>query len=491
MKSRYLFAFFLMILLVQCAQVGHDERKETINGKYNVLFIAVDDLRPELGYYGANYMHTPNIDQLASEGRIFKNHFVHVAACGPSRSTLLSGRRTTNWDIFKDIRESNSKPDSIFSMPQLFKENGYVTVGIGKISHQPGGVMDSLQTIHEVPFSWNNTYAPVGIWKDPWQAFFSYEGGKARTSYYNRPTNRTLPPYEAADVNDEGYADGLNAEEAIKQLHKLKDSTFFLAVGFYKPHLPFNAPKKYWDLYDPEQIPMADYRESPENVNSDICLHSNRNSYEPRGTYTWPGDTLWWQITPERQKTLKHGYCAAVSYVDAQIGKVLDELKNLGLDKNTIVVLWGDHGWHLGDYGIWGKHTNFDVALNSPLIIKQPQMNQRGVFAEGIVETVDLFPTLADLCGINPPDYLEGISLRPAIENPESKVKEYAVSERDAFGSYGISLRTEKYRLMVWTDKTTGDTIDINLFENNEKPVPYRDISASNPEIVKELMEMI
>ncbi|MEQ8336160.1 MAG: sulfatase, partial [Cyclobacteriaceae bacterium] len=435
--------------------------------------------------------HTPNIDKLASEGRIFRNHFVHDAACGPSRSTLLSGIRTTNWDIFKNIRESNSKPDSIFSLPQLFKENGYTTVGIGKISHQPGGVMDSLQTIHEVPFSWDTTYAPVGIWKDPWQAFFSYEGGKARTSYYNRPTNRTLSPFEAADVSDDGYADGLNAEEAIKQLHKLKDSTFFLAVGFYKPHLPFNAPKKYWDLYDPEKIPIADYREMPENVNSDICLHSNRNSYEPRGTYTWPGDTLWWQVTPEREKTLKHGYCAAVSYVDAQIGKVLNELKNLGLDKNTIVVLWGDHGWHLGDYGIWGKHTNFDIALNSPLIIKQPQMNQPGVFAEGIVETVDLFPTLADLCQIRPPENLDGMSLRPAIENPESKIKEYAISEREAFGSYGISVRTEKYRLMVWTDQSTGDTIDINLFENNEKPVPYHDISDSNPEIVQELMEMI
>ncbi|MEQ8555723.1 MAG: sulfatase [Cyclobacteriaceae bacterium] len=481
----------LIIAIISSALFSACENERGSNEKYNVLFIAVDDLRPELGCYGAEYMHTPNIDKLASEGRIFRNHFVHDAACGPSRSTLLSGRRTTNWDIFKNIRESNSKPDSIFSLPQLFKENGYTTVGIGKISHQPGGVMDSLQTIHEVPFSWDTTYAPVGIWKDPWQAFFSYEGGKARTSYYNRPTNRTLSPFEAGDVTDDGYADGLNAEEAIKQLHKLKDSTFFLAVGFYKPHLPFNAPKKYWDLYDPEKIPIADYREMPENVNSDICLHSNRESYEPRGTYTWPGDTLWWQVTPEREKTLKHGYCAAVSYVDAQIGKVLNELKNLGLDKNTIVVLWGDHGWHLGDYGIWGKHTNFDIALNSPLIIKQPQMNQPGVFAEGIVETVDLFPTLADLCQIRPPENLDGMSLRPAIENPESKIKEYAISEREAFGSYGISVRTEKYRLMVWTDQSTGDTIDINLFENNEKPVPYHDISDSNPEIVQELMEMI
>ncbi len=484
-------ASLILLIAITSAMFSACESNKETGGKYNVLFIAVDDLRPELGCYGADYMHTPNIDKLASESRIFKNHFVHVAACGPSRSTLLSGRRTTNWDIFKNIRESNSKPDSIFSLPQLFKENGYRTVGIGKISHQPGGVMDSLQTIHEVPFSWNETYAPVGEWNDPWQAFFSYEGGKARTSYYNRPTNRTLPPFEAAEVTDNGYADGLNAEEAVKQLRRLKDTTFFLAVGFYKPHLPFNAPKKYWDLYHPDKIPEAEYHEIPEDVKSDICLHSNRNSYEPRGTYTWPGDTLWWRITPDRQKTLKHGYCAAVSYVDAQIGKVLSELKNLGLDKNTIVVLWGDHGWHLGDYGIWGKHTNFDFALNSPLIIKQPQMNQPGVFAEGIVETVDLFPTLADLCEIKPPANLEGVSLRLAIENPKSRIKAYAISERDAFGSYGVSVRTEKYRLMVWTDKTTGDTIDVNLFDNSEQPVPHHDISDRYPEIVKELIEII
>ena len=461
------------------------------NQKYNVLFIAVDDLRPQLGSYGYDYMHTPNIDRLASEGRIFRNHFVHDAACGPSRSTLLSGTRTVNWDIFKTIRESGSKPEGIFSLPQLFKENGYRTVGIGKISHQPGGVMDSLQTIHEVPFSWDKSYAPVGEWNEPWSAFFSYAGGEARTSYYNRPTKRTLPPFEAADLDDEGYADGLNAREAIKQLRELKDSTFFLAVGFYKPHLPFNAPKKYWDLYDADNIPEADYKQIPENVASEISLHGNNQSYEPRGAYTWPGDTVGWEITPEREKVLKHGYVAAVSYVDAQIGKVLDELKSLGLDKNTIVVLWGDHGWHLGDYGIWGKHTNFDIALNSPLIIKQPQMKRPGESAEGMVETVDIFPTLADLCGIPAPDHLEGVSFRPAIEDPEAKLKEYVVGERDAWGVQGKTLRSEDFRLMLWLDKSTGDTLEINLFDNYEQPLPYRDISKSNPDIVKSLSEKL
>lgn len=476
--------FLCLALLMACGQ------NKTDSGKLNVLFIAVDDLRPELGCYGKNYMHTPNIDRLASEGRIFRNHFVHCAACGPSRSTLLSGTRTTNWDIFQHIRESNSKPDSIFSMPQFFRENGYVTVGIGKISHQPGGVMDSLQTIHEVPFSWNRSYAPVGIWRDPWRAFFSYAGGEARTSYYNRPTKRTLPPFEAADVGDKGYADGWNAEEAINQLNTLKDTTFFLAVGFYKPHLPFNAPKKYWDLYDPEKIPGAEYTKIPENVQSDVCLHYGRESYEPRGAYTWPGDTLGWQTSLERGKKLKHAYCAAVSYVDAQIGKVLDELKQLGLDKNTVVVLWGDHGWHLGDYGIWGKHTNFDVALKSPLIIKIPQLKNPGVFADGMVETVDIFPTLADLCELTAPDHLEGKSIKPLLNNPSDKIKNYSIGERDAWGVHGLTIRDEKYRLMVWINKETGDTTEVNLFDNIEEPIPYKDIGKLKPEIVKQLMPL-
>ncbi|SHN04028.1 Arylsulfatase A [Cyclobacterium lianum] len=467
------------------------ESREAKNEKPNVLFIAVDDLRPELGCYGVDYVHTPNIDKLASEGRIFFNHFVHAAACGPSRSTLLSGTRTTDWDIFKTIRESGSKPTGIFSLPQLFKENGYRTVGIGKISHQPGGVMDSLQTQHEVPFSWDVSFAPVGEWREPWSAFFSYAGGKARTSYYGRPTNRSLPPFEAAEVDDEGYADGHNAAAAIRQLRQLRDSTFFLAVGFYKPHLPFNAPRRYWDLYDPESIPASDYQQMPENVSSDLSLHYGRDSYEPRGTYTWPGDTLGWEITPEREKILKHGYLAAVSYVDAQIGKVLDELTRLGLDENTIVVLWGDHGWHLGDYGIWGKHTNFDIALNSPLIVRQPGMTQPGVAAHGLVETVDIFPTLADLCRIPAPMQLEGKSFKSAMENPEAPLKDYVLGERDAWGVLGKTVRTRDYRLMVWIDKSSGDTLEINLFDNREQPLPHQNIREDQPQLVTDLKKKL
>lgn len=433
----------------------------------NVVFIAVDDLRPEINYYGSGYMHTPHMDKLASESRVFLNHFVFCAACGPSRSTLLSGKRTLDWDVFRPIRESGNKPDSIFSLPQLFKENGYKTVGIGKISHKPGGVMDSLQTIPEVPYSWDLTYAPVGEWKNPWNAFFSYSNGKYRSYGYQRRNDISMPPIEAKDVEDDGYADGLNAQEAIEQLRSLKDTSFFLAVGFYKPHLPFNAPKKYWDLYNPDELPEAVIKTSPAGLDSKISLHSDRNSYEPRTHYTWTGESSNYPITEERAKILKHGYCAAVSYVDAQIGKVLNEIKALDLEDETIVVLWGDHGWHLGDYGLWGKYTNYDVALRSPLIIKVPGMNNPGDLSSSLVETVDIFPTLTDLCCLPRPGYLQGESMSDIIKDPRASIKAHSISARNAFGAEGYTIRDRNHRLMAWKRKDSINEIELFDYSNN------------------------
>lgn len=489
MKTRILFIIFNMVGLMAILSSCNRKDREA-NQKLNVLFICVDDLRPQLGCYGKEYMHTPNIDQLASEGRMFRNHFVHCAACGPSRCTLLSGHRTLDWDIWQDIREAGSKPDSIFSLPQLFKKNSYKTVCIGKVSHLPGGVVDPRQKIHEMPYSWDKAYAPVGEWDDPWGAFFSYEGGNTRLYGYNRGNDTDMPPYEAADVSDEGYADGLNAKEAIRQLQNLKDTSFFLAVGFYKPHLPFNAPKKYWDLYDRDEIPKAAYKEIPKNVESSICLHDGHRSYEPRTHYRWPNDTSNYLITPERQKILKHGYCASVSYIDAQVGKIMEELKRLGLEDNTLVVLWGDHGWHLGEYGIWGKYTNFDIALRSPLIVKLPGMEKPGIQAEGIVETVDIFPTLAELCELPVPEHLEGMSMKPIIDDPGARIKKYALGERNAWGVHGYTIRSEQYRLMTWIDQK-GDTLETQLFENDEEPLPIHNVANDHPREVNRLLNIL
>lgn len=468
-----------------------DQQASVDDKKYNVLFIAVDDLRSEIGYYGNESIHTPNIDKLAAQSRVFSNHFVHVAACGPSRSTLLSGRRTLSWDIFKNIRESGQKPDSIFSMPQLFKDNGYATIGIGKISHKPGGVMDSLQRIPEVPFSWDTTYAPVGKWKDPWNAFFSYSNGDTRTYGYDRSNDTSMPPFEDADVTDNGYADGLNAEEAIKQLRELRGKRFFLAVGFYKPHLPFNAPQKYWDLYDKENIPSSSFNKPPkDNIQSNVSLHADHRSYEPRTHYKWPSDSSNYIITPDRERTLKQGYYAAVSYVDAQIGKVLNEVKSLGLDKNTIVVLWGDHGWHLGEYGIWGKYTLFDNSLKSPLIINVPGMNNKGEVSNSIVETVDIFPTLADLCELPIPEYVEGRSMIDIINYPDSEIKKYSIGERNAWGVHAYTIRNQRYRMITWRPQEK-DSLEIELYDYLEDPPARRNIADEKPMVVNKMMKQL
>lgn len=485
MKIRY---SLLVLAILVLGTSASDKGKNSKNQKMNVLFIAVDDLRPELGCYGKAYMHTPNIDKLASEGRMFNNHFVYSALCGPSRNTLLSGQRTLAANIWTKARESGSRPGTIISFPQLFKENGYMTVCVGKVSHEPGGVVDSLQKIHEVPYSWNKSYAPVGEWRDPWRAFFAYAGGKAKKYGYGRGNDTyNHDPFEAADVPDNGYPDGLNAEEAIKQLYALKDTTFFLAVGFYKPHMPFNAPKKYWDLYNPDEIPGPDVKNIPNGLTPDLLYGPDDKGSEPR-RYRWPNDSSRYPITEDRAKILKHGYAACVSYTDAQIGKVMAALKKLGLDKNTIVVLWGDHGWHLGDYGAWGKHTNFDIALRSPLIIKSPEMRNPGVSTNSIAETVDIFPTLADICGLPIPDHIKniGASLKPIVHDPNAKVKDYSISKRDFFGQHGTSIRNDRYRLSINVNNT-GDTTDVALFDNFETPMPHTNIARQHPEVVKKL----
>ncbi len=485
MKIRY---SLLVLAILVLGTSASDKGKNSKNQKMNVLFIAVDDLRPELGCYGKAYMHTPNIDKLASEGRMFRNHFVHTALCGPSRITLLSGQRTLAANIWTKARESGSQPGTIISFPQLFKENGYMTVCVGKVSHEPGGVVDSLQKIHEVPYSWNKSYAPVGEWRDPWRAFFAYAGGKAKKYGYGRGNDTyNHDPFEAADVPDNGYPDGLNAEEAIKQLYALKDTTFFLAVGFYKPHMPFNAPKKYWDLYNPDEIPGPDLKNIPNGLTPDLLYGPDDKGSEPR-RYRWPNDSSSYTITEERAKILKHGYAACVSYTDAQIGKVMAALKKLGLDKNTIVVLWGDHGWHLGDYGAWGKHTNFDIALRSPLIIKSPEMRNPGVSTNSIAETVDIFPTLADICGLPIPDHIKnnGASLKPIVHNPNAKVKDYSISKRDFFGQHGTTIRNDRYRLSINVNNN-GDTTDVALFDNFETPMPHTNIASQHPDVVKKL----
>jgi len=455
-------------------------------GRPNVLFIAVDDLRPELGCYGSRHIRTPNIDKLAKSARLFKRHYIQSAVCGPSRCSLLTGRRLWSWDCWKAARKLKTEPAVPVSIAHLFRRGGYRTVCIGKISHLPGGVTDPAGKRHEVPFSWDLAYAPNGKWKDPWGAFFCYADGSVRQYGYGRNKTNT-PAFECADVADEGYADGLNAREAIKQLGDLKSrrKPFFLAVGFYKPHLPHNAPKKYWNMYDPDKIPLAPNRQPPKNVDAGISLHP---SFELTGHYAWPGGRG--KITDAQARNQRHAYFACVSYIDAQVGKVLDELKRLDLDRNTIVVLWGDHGWHLGEHGIFGKQTNFEIAARSPLIIKTPDMPRAGKSTDALAETVDIYPTLADLCGLKAPADLSGVSLKPILGDPTRRGKDGAFSFFGRGRYFGRTLRTDRYRIVEWSDSRKKLPAKVELYDHQTDPGENTNIAA-NPENKKLVQKLL
>ena len=468
-----------LLLLPSCQS---EEKKSP----YNVLMICVDDLRPELGCYGNEIIKSPNIDRLANEGAVFENHFVQSAVCGPSRTMMLTGKITTSWDGWRNYRRSGEEPDFPISLPHLFRKNGYHTVGIGKISHKPGGVMDDEQSIAQIPYSWDTTYTKVGDWETPEKAFFAFAHGK----YHNRFVfEESYPhiPYEAGDVDDTGYPDGLNAREAVGQLTKLSEENkpFFLAVGFYKPPLPFNAPKKYWDLYERNTIPPAENDYPPENLENPYSLH---NSYEVTTHYYWPDGEG--NINNERARDLKHGYYACVSYIDAQIGLLLDELEETGLSENTIVLLWGDHGWHLGEHGMFGKQTNYTIATRSPLILKVPGLTGKGDHVQGLVETIDIYPTLAELCELEAPEDLQGQSFKSLLIDPSSDGKTYARSFYKRDSVMGKTIMTERYRLVRW--KTEGDqTVGLELYDHKKDPDENVNAAGNRREVRDSLAKVL
>lgn len=470
----------IFLWIISCT----DQKNESEDQRPNVLMICVDDLRPDLGCYGNQIIVSPNIDKLASEGCLFKRHYVQCAICGPSRTTLLTGKIQQGWDLWGDFRKNGVEPEQAISLPHLFKKNGYKTVCIGKITHEPGGVMDKDQLVHQVPFSWDTSYTAVGKWETPWRAFFAYANGDAHNTAMNIGTETPRLPYETEDVEDDGYPDGLNALEAIKQLNSLQKGKqpFFLAVGFYKPHLPFNAPKKYWDLYEGVKIPPANNNFPPRNSNTHYCLNE---SPELTTHYPWPeGPGI---VGAENAKDLKHAYYACVSYIDAQVGKILDELQRQNLEKNTIVLLWSDHGWHLGEHGIFGKMTNFDIATNSPLIVKVPGFIKNAKAAHALVETVDIYPTLAELCGINYENDLDGESLVPILKNHDAKGKSYARSFYYRNKALGKTLKTENYRIVRWA--TEGDSLlALELYDHRRDPGENFNMASENSALTDSLL---
>lgn len=472
--------FYLLILM----QEGRVKAQQP-----NILFIAVDDLNTDLGLYGNNVVQSPNLDKLASKSSVFFNHFVQVPTCGASRASLLTGLRPTNREALKNtalskIAANKTETDRPESFVHHLRRHGYYTVGIGKISHSADGLVygyrEQPSNIRELPFSWDELHFDSGKWKTGWNAFFAFANGENRQSMGNR-----VKPYESANVNDSGYPDGLTTKLAISSLRKLqsKKQPFFLGVGYFKPHLPFNAPKKYWDLYDRETIPISKNPTLPENVNKN-SLHASKELKSYKLTDEKP--SLEHRVSDAYAKKLRHAYYAGISYIDTQIGMLVDEVEALGLEENTVIIVWGDHGWHLGDQQIWGKHSLFDNALKSTLIIKIPGRKTRQLQKniKTIVETVDIYPTLLDICKTEKPYQLDGESLVGLLNNKKNRDKDIAYS----YFKEGISLRTSRYRLTKYYRQ---EAPAIELYDHSSDPLESINVAHKHTDVVNHLLPVL
>eukprot|EP00752_Nemacystus_decipiens_P015241 g13574.t1 len=418
----------------------------------NVLFIAIDDLRPELGCYGSPVAVTPNLDKLASEGLLFKRAYCNFAVCGASRASMLSGmyplhrKRFTSYKTFLQRDAPGAK-----TLPQVFKEAGYTTISNGKIFHHPSDTEKR---------SWSEP-----AWKP--------KGGKERGINAQLPeTNAKLSErgrgyiVEKADVPDNAYGDGKLAEKVIADLGRLKEAgkPFFLTCGFIKPHLPFYAPAKYWDLYDEDKLALAENRYRPKNAPDDLTGSTEWASYY-LGEME-PNSDIWHQ-------TMKHGYLACTSYIDKLVGDVLAELDKQGLADNTIVVVWGDHGFHLGEHNFWSKHNTMDHSTRVPLIIRLPGSMQpkasAGVKTNAMVESVDIFPTLCALAGLSVPDTVQGKAFTPLFESPDADHRSSIYTRRGS----GDTVITDQFAYTRYLDrhgKVTGEMLydhSIDPGENN------------------------
>ncbi len=466
------------------------EMKSITARRKNVLFIAVDDLRPELGCYGHPMVKSPNIDALAKAGVLFERTYCQQAVCGPTRASLLTGKRpdtTKVYDLKTHVRKAN--PD-IVTLQQHFKNNGYFSEGLGKLFH--GSQED--EPSYSIPH--RTAKAPVYALEE--NAKLQKDGGKKSTKNADEADAESRmrgPAVECADVQDNVYEDGKCCEMAIESLQRLAPKAkakntadrqpFFLGVGFRKPHLPFIAPKKYWDLYDRSKIPMP-YAEKPKNA-PDLAF-TNWNELRSYSDIPDVGP-----CDEAKTRELIHGYYACVSYTDAQVGKLMAELDRLGLRKDTIVILWGDHGWKLGEYSQWSKHTNFELDTRVPMIISDPDY-PAGRRVNALTEFVDIYPTLAELCGLPVAADLEGSSFVPLMNDPKRTWKEAAFSQYPRGKKImGYSMRTDQYRYNEWIELKSKDIIARELYDLKNDPL-CKECIVERPEhaaLVAQLHDML
>jgi len=450
------FGVFLTVFLISACSSNNAQKKDDKKKKPNILFIAVDDLRPELNFYGANHIKSPNLDQLANESLVFNKAYCNIPVCGASRASLLTGMRPTRNRFITAHTSKDKQVPNAKSLPFLLKENGYTTISNGKIYH------------------YNKD--DVTAWDEMWQPDKLWSYALPESQEIRKNTKRGLP-FEVAEVHDSVYRDGKLALKVIQDLKKLKQSNqpFFLTMGLMKPHLPFTAPKKYWDLYDRNQIELPESYIQPKTTPKQAFhRYGELRNYEniPKKGHL-PDDLV---------KELIHGYYACVSYIDAQIGLVLDELKRLELEDDTIVILWGDHGWNLGDHKLWCKHVTFETALRTPLIIKVPGKT-KGTKTEAITEYIDIYPSLAELVGLEVPKTVEGKSFVPIL-NGEKPQKDWAVSKfKDA-----VTLIKGDLFYTEWT-KDDGIAYARMLFDHKTDPLELDNLAEKpeNKELVNKL----
>lgn len=454
----------------------------------NVLMILVDDLKPSFGAYGDEWVHSPNLDRLAAKGMRFDMAYCNQAVCAPSRNNLLLGSRSTSIGVYSLGQHFRTAVPDAITMPQYFKQHGYHAAGVGKVFHIGHG---NINDVH----SWSVPFQPDKVID---YVLPESTGGKLtrEEALFSNQSKDGLPmgaAWEIAEVDDGAYADGRIAAEGIKRLRDYQQSStpFFLALGFTKPHLPFCAPKKYWDLYDRMRLPIAEFTQPPQGAPGYAGKTIGElNQYKPV-----PQNP---PLNEELQRTLIHGYYAALSYMDAQVGRVLDELDRLGLDDNTIIVLWGDHGYHLGDHGSWTKHTNYEQANRIPILITAPGVTMAGSQSSALVETVDLFPTIAELAGLPVPEGpqpIDGDSLVPLLKG---QVKgQVPDTQSYAFHCYprgkrlGRAVRTPGYRLVEWQVPGSDEAPEYELYDYQTDPLETKNHASDRPKVVEELSAIL
>lgn len=459
--------FSLLFTLVAAVDIPGTRSAFAAEQRPNVLLICIDDLKPVLGCYGDTTAKTPSIDRLANRGVLFEAAYCNQAVCSPSRNALMTGLRPQTLGIYDlPTHFRRGAPDAV-TVAAHFRENGYQTQGMGKILHTGHGNKEDAA-------SWT-----IPHWRPKSSQYLLPESTSNRRDSKNGPRGTAT---ESADVADEAYADGMIAQEAVARIAAAakSDEPFFIAVGFLKPHLPFVAPKKYWDQYDPATLPMPEVTDAPKDAPSYALQYGG----ELRQYSDMPSEGA---IGPKATRHLIHGYYAATSYTDAQIGKVLDAVDAAGVADNTIIVLWGDHGWHLGDHSMWCKHTNYEQAARIPIIVAAPGCAS-GAKTKSLIETVDIYPTLCELAGIPTREGLDGTSFASVLKSPQQRIHDSVIHVYPRGGRLGRAIRTDRYRMVEW--RVPGEdvsTAEYELYDYQTDPLETVNRAAQQPDVLASL----